>query len=95
MAANERHKREMNRRKAPCAGMTVKLTEGLVNGPDPKCVREFNGSLTVYASFVLQPQTGLKSTPHIFKIGIVASSERTNIYWTFLIHLSIALNANH
>lgn len=54
--------------------MTVKLTEGLVNGPDPKRVREFNGSLTVYASFVLQPQTGLKLMPHIFKIGIVASS---------------------
>lgn len=83
MAANEQHKREMNRRKAPCAGMTVKLTEGLINGPDSKCVREFNGSLTVYASFVLQPQTVL-----IFKI--VASSKHTNIYWTILIHLSIA-----
>lgn len=40
--------------------MTVKLTEGLVNGTDPKSVRQFNGSLNVDASFVLQPHTGLK-----------------------------------
>lgn len=43
MAANEQHKREMKRRKAPCVGMTVKLAWGLINGADPKCVREFNG----------------------------------------------------
>lgn len=47
--------------------MTVKLTEGLVNGPDPKSVRQFNGSLNVDASFVLQPHTGLKLT---LRIGI-------------------------
>lgn len=63
MAANEQHKREMNRRKAACVGMTVKLTEGLINGADPKCVREFNGvQQGVYVSFVLQPQAGLRLT---------------------------------
>lgn len=45
--------------------MTVKLTEGLVNGPDPKSGRRFNGSLNVDASFVLQPHTRLKLTLHI------------------------------
>lgn len=67
MAANEQHKREMNRRKAACVGMTVKLTEGLINGADPKCVREFNGvQQGVYASFVLQPQAGLRLTRSTF-----------------------------
>lgn len=66
MAANEQHKREMNRRKAPCVGMTVKLTEGLINRADLKCVREFNGVQGVYESFVLQPQTSLRLTHFTF-----------------------------
>lgn len=43
---NEAHKREMNGHKAPCAESQGNLHGGSLTRRDPKCVKQFNGSLS-------------------------------------------------